>query len=160
MPRGTAAWRAPASWPASPTFAPTVAHWDWPADSTPGHSRLPLLSGDVGRVRDYVYATCDGEKRSSLVRDRNWALILWEGGELRALYDLRNDPRQTRNVIEELPAQATRMANAFRRFAAEQTSPPMEFVDPGAKRGELPSAPEVTLSEEQRRELRALGYME
>ncbi|MCJ7749530.1 MAG: sulfatase-like hydrolase/transferase, partial [Armatimonadetes bacterium] len=132
----------------------------WPEDSIQGHSLLPLVSEDVEQVRDYVYATCDGEKRSYLVRDHDWALILWEGGKLRALYDLRNDPRQTRNVIEKLPAQATRMANAFRRFAGEQTSPPMEFVDPEAKRGELPDAPEVTLSEEQRRELEALGYVE
>jgi hypothetical protein len=52
------------------------------------------------------------------------------------------------------------MANAFRRFAAEQTSPPMEFVDLKAKRRERPSAPELELTDEERRELRALGYVD
>lgn len=132
----------------------------WPEDSIQGHSLLPVVTGEVEQVRDYVYATCDGEVRSYLVRDHDWSLILWEGGEFRALYDLRGDPRQTRNVIGENPGRAAQMVNAFRRFASEQTSPPMEFVDPKAKRGELPSASEVTLSEEQRRELRALGYMD
>jgi len=131
-----------------------------PEEGIQGRSLLPVVTGAVERVRDYVYATCDGEARSYLVRDHDWALILWEGGEFRALYDLREDPRQTRNVIGENPGRAAQMVNAFRRFAAEQTSPPMEFVDPKAKRGELPSAPEVTLSEEQRRELKALGYMD
>jgi arylsulfatase A-like enzyme len=132
----------------------------WPEDSVQGHSLLPLISGDVELIRDYVYATCGGDKPSYLVRNHDWALILWEGAELRALYDLRSDPRQTRNVIGELPAQTTRMANAFRRFAAEQTSPPMEFVDLKAKRRERPSAPELELTDEERRELRALGYVD
>ena len=132
----------------------------FPEENVQGRSLLPLLAGEVDRVRDYVYATCEGKVRSYLVRDHDWALMLWEGGTLRALYDLRNDPRQTRNVIEKQPGQSVRMANAFRRFAAAQTAPPMEFVDPGAKRGKLPSAPEIKLTDEERRELRALGYMD
>ncbi len=131
-----------------------------PEEEMQGRSLLPLVTGEVERVRDYVYATCAGETPSYLVRDHDWALILWEGGKLRALYDLRNDPRQTRNVIEEQPGVAARMVNAFRRFAAGQRLPPLEFVDPEAKRGKLPPAPQVEFTEEQRKELRALGYVE
>ncbi len=125
-----------------------------------GRSLLPLLSGRVSRLHDYLYATSSGDTPSYLVRNHDWALILWKGGEFRALYHLRRDPRQTRNVIAQHPAQAARMADAFRAFAATQRMPPLHFLDPDAKPGRLPTAPEVTLTEEQRRELRALGYLE
>jgi arylsulfatase A-like enzyme len=131
-----------------------------PPDSVQGHSLLPLISGEAQDLRDYVYARCEQKTASYLERDRSWALILWEGGKLRALYDLRADPRQARNVIRDRPEQAARMLDAFRRFAATQKAQPMDFIDPNAKPARLPAGPEVTLTDKQRRELEALGYVD
>ena len=125
-----------------------------------GTSLLPVLTGEANSVRDYVYATCSAPRPSYLVRDTRWALILWEGGTLRALYDLQKDPTQRENVIQQEPEQAARMVDAFRQFAETQRRRPLEFVDPNWKPERLAGAPRVKLSEEQERELKALGYMD
>jgi arylsulfatase A-like enzyme len=131
-----------------------------PEDHIQGHSLLSLLSGDAEVIRDYVYARCGSGKPSYLVRDQHWALVVWEGAELQALYDLRTDPRQTRNVIAEHPQQAAQMVSAFRQFAAGQADPPMEFVDPAAAPAEPRRSPVPKLRDDELRDLRALGYVE
>jgi hypothetical protein len=95
-----------------------------------------------------------------VVRSEEWMLMLYRGGELRALYDIRRDPRQLHNVLDEHPDVAARLADAFRTFAQAQRAPPLDFVDPGAPAPELPEAPEVEVSDDMRRSLKALGYVE
>lgn len=132
----------------------------YPQDSVQGTSLLPLIAGEAERVRDFVFATCSGSRPSYLVRDEEFALILYEGGRHRALYDLKADPRQKRNVLDDYPEKTADLIEAFRRFAAAQTRPPFEFIDPEWEPQELPQAPEVELSDEQRQELEALGYLD
>jgi len=95
-----------------------------------------------------------------LVRSRDYALILYQGGVLRALYDLRKDPEQRVNVIEQEPKQAARLMSAFRTYAATQLRPPLEFVDRGVKPKAAAAEHRVRMSDEQRRQLRNLGYVE
>jgi arylsulfatase A-like enzyme len=125
-----------------------------------GTSLVPVLTGEAQEVREYVYATCGGTMPSYLVRSRDYALILYQGGVLRALYDLRKDPEQRVNVIEQEPKQAARLMSAFRTYAATQLRPPLEFVDRGVKPKAAAAEHRVRMSDEQRRQLRNLGYVE
>jgi len=124
-----------------------------------GRSLVPLLTGEAEKVHDYVFCRTQGTPPAYVVRDLRYALILWEGGELRALYDMQADPWQTRNIIEEEPERSREMLDVFRRFAMSQRNPPMHFVDPDAPTADLPPVPEVRVSDQSRRELEALGYL-
>ncbi len=132
----------------------------YPEDQVQGRSLLPLLTGEVEEVNEYIFCRAGGQPPAYIVHDLCFALLLYQGGKLRALYDLETDPWQTRNVIEEQPERAAELIQAFRQFAMTQRRPPLDFLDPDAKVGPLPTVPEVELSDEARRELEAIGYLE
>jgi arylsulfatase A-like enzyme len=132
---------------------------EYPATGIDGVSLLPVLAGLEGRARDHVIARSDGSPPSYLLRTREWALMLWGNGEWRALYDLRSDPGQRRNVIDEHPDVAEGLLSDFKEFALAQRRPPIEFIDPSAAPVPLPEGPETELSAETRERLRALGYL-
>ncbi len=132
---------------------------DYPRQEIQGRSLVPLIDTEAERVRDYAFATCMGSHSSYLVRSLTHALILYRGGVLRALYDLTTDPGQRRNIIDDEPEQAARMADEFRAFAATQRRAPLEFIDPKERASAASAPPTIELSEEQRRELEALGYI-
>ncbi|MFB3880784.1 MAG: sulfatase [Armatimonadota bacterium] len=127
--------------------------------SVQGRSLVPLITGETPAVHDFVFARAEGAPESYLVRDQRWAMILFKGGRLRALYNLRDDPWQTRNVVAQQSAQAARMAAAFTSFARRQQYPPLDFVDPDWKPERRPPAARLKLSNDQKRELKALGYL-
>ncbi len=83
-----------------------------------GHSLRPLIAKRVPRVRKAAFALAGGTPQSCLVRTQDWALILYEGGRLRALYELKRDPGQMTNVIARHPPVARELADEFRRFAS------------------------------------------
>jgi arylsulfatase len=125
-----------------------------------GSSLLSLLNGKMSRLRDYVFATCAEPWPSYLVRDQSWCLILYRGGKLRALYDLRSDPAQAHNVAAEHPDTAARMIAAFRAFAHTQARPLAQFISPTAAAAPVSEVPQSKLPPQTRRELEALGYLE
>lgn len=125
-----------------------------------GKSLLPLITGERRAVHNFVFARAEGTPESYLVRDQHWAMILFKGGKLQALYDLEKDPWQTRNVIAEQPKEAERMVAAFKQFAQAQRLPPLDFIDPTWKPTRQPSASRRKLSEDHKRELKALGYVD
>jgi hypothetical protein len=94
-----------------------------------------------------------------VVRDLRHTLLLFEGGSLRALYDVERDPWQLHNIARKEPDVVERMSEAFRRFAATQHNPPLHFLDPDARTTAPQQTPEVELSDEMREELEALGYL-
>ena len=124
-----------------------------------GRSFLPLITGDAESVNDYVFARAAGDPPSYLVRDQRWALLLYQGAKLRALYDLQADPNQKHNLFREAPDAARRLEETFAAFASTQRIPPLEFLDPAAEPVEVPSVRRTKLSEEELEELRALGYL-
>lgn len=132
----------------------------YPRNSVQGRSLLPLLTGEVEELNDYIFCRTAGHPPAYVVHGLRFALLLYQGGKLRALYDIETDPWQTRNVIEEQPERAAELIEAFREFAMAQRHPPLGFLDPNAKIEALPSVPEVELSDEARRELEAIGYLE
>jgi arylsulfatase A-like enzyme len=131
----------------------------YPREAVQGRSLLPLLSGEAEEVNEYVFARAAGQPPSYVVRDHSSLLLLYEGGKLRALYDLERDPRAVSNVIDRERERARRLTEAFREFAEGQAAPPLNFVDPNAPPPTLPEANEVQMTDEMRRSLKALGYL-
>ena len=57
------------------------------------------------------------------IRDGRWSLIERPSGQPDELYDLHADPRETRNLIDEHPEEATRLSGCFGRiYRKEQRS--------------------------------------
>ena len=131
----------------------------YPRERVQGDSLLPLLNGEKSKLRGHVFARSAEPWPSYLVRDPAWSLILYRGGKLRALYDLRSDPAQAHNVIDGRPDTVARMVAAFQGFARTQGRSLAEFVSPQAAASSVPKAPQGKLSKETRRELKALGYL-
>ncbi len=131
----------------------------YPGDETQGTSLLPLMAGTDEKGHEHIIARSDGQPPSYLVRGEDWALILYGNGEWRSLYNLRSDPDQRHNVLEDHPMLAEEMLAVFRGFAAAQRRPPFEFLDPAVEPLPVPEEGEVELSPEVQRQLRALGYV-
>jgi len=132
----------------------------YPKDKVQGRSLLPLLTGQTPAVRAYGFSQTAGHYPCQVVHDLRYSLLLYKGGKLQALYDLAWDPRQRRNLIAELPDQATLMKQVFLGFAKSQRYPPLDFIDPKYRPGLFTRPEQGKLSEEMRRELRSLGYLE
>jgi arylsulfatase len=131
----------------------------YPRDETQGASLLPLIAGIEDAAHDHIIARSNGEPPSYLVRGEEWALMLWGNGQWRALYDLRSDPGQRQNVIEDHPVVTEQMLAQFRTFAISQKRPPLEFLDPDVEPLPVPKEGALELDAEVERQLRALGYV-
>jgi arylsulfatase A-like enzyme len=130
-----------------------------PTKLVEGRSLMPLITGEKTAVHDYLFSRTGGDPACYVVRDLRYSLLLFEGGKLRGLYDLKADPWQRRNIIRREAERADRMADAFRRFALTQRTRPLQFVEANAKPEELPAGRQVKPSEDMKRELKALGYL-
>ena len=131
----------------------------YPKRGIQGRSLLPLMAGEAEEVNEYIFARTAGKPPSYAVRDHRYLLLLYQGGKLRALYDLEKDPRAVRTIIEQQPEKAAEMIEAFRAFAEAQVAPPLDYVDADAPAPELPAVAKVNVTEEMRESLRALGYL-
>ena len=124
-----------------------------------GHSLLPLLTGEQEQAREYAFARTSGNWPCYVVRDQHTALFLYRGGEMRALYDVVKDPWQSQNLIDEQSGRAAGLVRVFESFAQTQTTVPLDFVDANYEPTARRELPRREMSEETRRELRALGYV-
>jgi len=131
-----------------------------PTQLIQGRSFLPLISSEKAAIHQYLFSHTGGLLPCYVVRDLRYALLLYEGGKLRALYDLDNDPWQMRNIIDRQSERAARMADAFRQFALTQRTTPLQFVDANARPRAVPRGKNVTLTEETKKQLRTLGYVQ
>lgn len=77
-----------------------------------GHSLMLLIRGDADSARE-VIITGYHEAPDRCMRDREWSYIRRPEGEPDELYNLTEDPRERRNVIDEYPQEAARLAAAF-----------------------------------------------
>jgi len=122
-----------------------------------GRLGLPV-PGEVTGV-DLFAAPWDGERDRVLfartshplrpwlaVRSARWKAIVWPPNQVQELFDLGTDPGETRNRLLEDPFVFAGLGLLLRdHLAATASGPPGEAV---------------RLSEEEKRELRALGYVE
>jgi len=141
---------------------PTLADlflFPYPKDVVQGRSFLPLLARQEDEIHDYVFSRSAGDPPSYAIRGHDWLLMLYSGGEMRALYDLRKDPRAVENVIDREPEQAQKLYAVFRDFAQRQTAPPLQFLDPKAAPPDWPKVELVKPTEDMLDTLRALGYV-
>jgi len=125
-----------------------------------GRSLLPLIAGRVDSVNEHVFSRAFGRPASYMVRDSRYCLLLYGNGEWRALYDLQEDPGQTRNLFAERPKPAAALTKAFQAFADTQTRPLAIYLDPTAEEAPIARTPPDKLPPKVQRELRALGYLQ
>jgi arylsulfatase A-like enzyme len=130
-----------------------------PREGIQGVSLLPLIAGLQRRPHDHIISRSDGNPPSYLVRSQDWSLILWGNGRWRSLHDLKTDPGQRRNVLAEHGDVANRMLAQFRHFTRTQRRPPLEFLEPTTRPLPIPEAGSTRLTPEDRKRLRALGYL-
>ena len=68
----------------------------------PGHSLVPLLTGEADSVQDSVIAELDedylGLQLRTLITEDHWLTVYGGGREFGELYDLKEDPRQLNNL--------------------------------------------------------------
>lgn len=77
-----------------------------------GRSFRAVLEGDADSFRDCVIIGYrDGVDRC--IRDETWSYVSRPAGEPDELYNLIEDPRETKNLIDEHPEEAIRLASAF-----------------------------------------------
>ena len=94
-----------------------------PSEHTDGVSLLPLLQGDSIEERPlywhYPHYGNQGGDPSSIIRFGDWKLIhYWEDGN-RELYNLKDDPQEATNVIEQNPEVAERLGQQLEQFLQE-----------------------------------------
>jgi arylsulfatase A-like enzyme len=131
-----------------------------PRNTIQGTSLLPLLTGRHGEVHRFIFSRTSGMPSCYVVHDLRSALLMYEGGKLRALYDLDADPRQQHNIATQEAERMREMTAAFGRFTMTQRTPPLQFLGPVAEapaRGRPDQAP---MTKELRDELKALGYLQ
>jgi len=104
-----------------------------------GHSLLPLMSGEVEKVRDC--AVSGHYNRSWSTRDGDWKYIHWLPGAPQTrgkpeLYNLRDDPKEKHNLIDEEPKTARALDTKLRKFVeslkATEQPPARELRRPPA----------------------------
>jgi len=77
-----------------------------------GNSFLSVLRGDTDVHRE-VIITGYHEAIDRCVRDQTWSYVQRPEGEPDELYNLREDPRERTNLIDQHPKEARRLARAF-----------------------------------------------
>jgi len=85
------------------------------ARSMQGKSFVKVLTGESEEHRDAVIIGYhEGEDRC--VRTKEWSYIHRPEGQPDELYNLKEDPRETRNLIDERKDAALKLASAFGRY--------------------------------------------
>ena len=133
-------------------LAPSVLEWlHLPVPQTmSGISLLPALHGESPRKYAFSEFILYGDERRSY-REGSWKLILGPELEEAELYDLDSDPGETVNLREERPRIFRRLARGL--LAVETRSRKLGQAQAGGTSS-------VTVDEETRKELRALGYIQ
>ncbi|MDX1600764.1 MAG: sulfatase [Anaerolineales bacterium] len=80
------------------------------AEAFQGHSLLPLVRGERDSIRESII-TGFHEGIDRCIRDRRWSYIRRPPGQKDELYDLKEDPRETNNLISDRPEVAERLAS-------------------------------------------------
>jgi len=92
-----------------------------------GHSLLPLLSGQVDKIRDFAHM--GWYNRSWAVRDGAWKLIIYgpnfvnTGKEKAELFNLEQDPEEQNSLYDEETKIVDRLELELRRFVLNLPKP-------------------------------------
>ena len=89
-----------------------VLGWGNDTGAMHGRSFRRVLEGDGDSHRSAIIVGYHAA-HDRCVRDQTWSYIRRPGDEPDELYDLEGDPRETRNLVDEHPEEARRLASAF-----------------------------------------------
>ncbi|MHC5034967.1 MAG: sulfatase family protein, partial [Planctomycetota bacterium] len=132
----------------------------YPSEKVQGASLIPLITGAKDEVHDYVFTHSNTERDKYMVRSASHALLLYGEKNRRALYSLKDDPEQQKNVIASRPREAEKLTQAFRLYAKQQRWNIMYIIDPSAPYAPRPrNLPGRPVSPETLRQLKTLGYL-
>jgi arylsulfatase A-like enzyme len=148
--RGAPAGIRVATLASSLDLAPTVAEIfgaDAGAPGFTGTSLLALAAGAAGRGFA-VTGSATGARPTYAIRDGRFTLIRSLRHTQERLFDAVQDPRETNDLAQRQPLEAAHARSQLFRWLASLRRGPAE--EPGA----------VTLTPEQRAQVRALGYVE
>jgi len=118
-----------------------------------GESLLPLLAGENLELHSFSHARAVSEEEDSLysVRSDRWRFLLDRAAGTGRLYDLKEDPRETRDVAHSNPDVVAGLRGLLDR---------QDERDQALAAQVGPNAPPPELDESLQRELRALGYLD
>jgi arylsulfatase A-like enzyme len=82
-----------------------------------GKSLVPLIEGKAGSTRR---AAVLGNAHHAQVMTPRWLYAVWRGHRPPVLYDLKDDPHQTRDVLSEHPQALARMRRCVEAYLCQQ----------------------------------------
>lgn len=117
-----------------------------------GESLLPLLSGENLELHSFSHARSVSGEEDALasVRNDRWRLVLERATGTGWLYDLKEDPGETRDVAHSNPDVVTDLRRLLERQEERDRALAVRFEA---------AAPPAELDADLQRELRALGYL-
>jgi len=80
-----------------------------------GMSFLPVLRGESNEHRKFSISGYH-EAVDRAIRDESWSYVERPENEPDELYNLKRDPREVRNLVDEEPEEAKRLASAFGQY--------------------------------------------
>ena len=105
-----------------------------PPERVEGHDLSPIWRGEKKQVRDSIFLPYQSAQRS--VRDDRWKLCVYPKINHRQLFDLKNDPHELNNLIDD-PQHAKvrdRMLAKLQQWQTEMGDElPLSSEKPGAK---------------------------
>jgi len=82
-----------------------------------GISLLPVLSGKETSIdREFIVNICAFHDAFALIRNNRWKLIYHRDRGYHMLYDLKNDPRERRNLSDKMPGKCNELIKVLERF--------------------------------------------
>lgn len=88
-----------------------------PIPPAPGRSLVPAFQADVAIERDFLWWLHEGNRA---IRVGDWKLVAAKGDPW-ALYDLRTDRAESRDLSEKQPAKAAELAARWEEYRQELT---------------------------------------
>lgn len=80
-----------------------------------GRSFLKVLTGEKGELRDSAIMGYHASE-DRCIRTKRWSFIHRPEGQIDELYDLENDPKETRNLIDEKSDIAVELASKYGKY--------------------------------------------
>jgi len=123
-------------------------------DGSGSESAAAFAFSEAGYAQDEKWQRIVRDRRYKLVESREGGEQRWMTGEVGkrfALYDLENDPEETKNLADERPEELDRLRKVLRRWLREDFDALVDTDATGAGGREM--------GEDTREQLKALGYL-
>jgi len=99
------------------------------AEPIDGRNLRPVIDGEEKKVRDHATLAYQASQRS--VRDERWKLMVFPLINRHQLFDLANDPGETRDLAAKHPEQVQRLMKLLRtELTANGDNQPLTTADP------------------------------